>query len=67
MKYAANEIVVYDLDVAKGVGKIVGIATAELPVIGYTYIVEDLSGNFPSKLYPYSHLAIPGPLLKVKT
>lgn len=67
MKYAANEIVEYDLDMVKGTGKIVGIATSELPVIGYTYIVEDLSGNFPSKLYPYTHLAVPGSLLKVRT
>lgn len=67
MKYALNEIVEYDLDTIKGMGKVVGIATSELPVIGRTYIIEDISGNFPSKLYPYTHLAIPGPLVKIKT
>lgn len=36
-----------------------GISVVEMPVLGYTYILEDISGNFPNETYPYTHFACP--------
>ena len=57
VQYALNANAADEKMIVKGKGKIVGIATVDLPVIGMTYIVEDLSGNFPSEVYPYSAFA----------
>lgn len=38
-----------------GIGRVCGVATTPVPVIGVTYIIEDMSGNFPNETYPYTH------------
>jgi len=40
-----------------GQGIIHGVSSNELPVIGYQYIIEDISGNFPNEKYPYKMFA----------
>ena len=49
--------VVYNIQGLRGIGKIKGMSTVELPVIGISYMVEDMSGNFPSATYPYKTFA----------
>lgn len=58
-KYKQNEDVCYTLSGTTGRGKVVGLATVNLPVLGPTYIVEDTSGNFPSEEYPFTHIVCP--------
>lgn len=36
-----------------------GISSVESPVLGRTYILEDLSGNLPNETYPYTHFVCP--------
>ena len=43
----------YDNSIISGKGIIRGISTNGDAVIGVAYIVEDLSGNIPSDVYPY--------------
>lgn len=57
MDYILNDIVDYDNGVAKGRGKVKGIAQNAYPVIGRTFILEDVSGNFPNETYPFTHFA----------
>lgn len=52
-------IIRYNIDnVVTGKGRICGIAAQPQPVIGYGYIVEDLSGKVPSTTYPFSHFVV---------
>ncbi len=56
MKY--GERVCYQIDgTRKGVAKVVGVATIGVAILGRTYILEDLTGNFPSANYPYPYFA----------
>jgi hypothetical protein len=48
----------YTITIADGVkleGEAIlrGVATTGIAVLGVTYILEDLAGNFPNKTYPY--------------
>ncbi len=57
-KYKYGDIVRYDVNgLIKGNAKIVGVANNGAPIIGVAYILEDLDGNFPNKVYPYSHFS----------
>jgi hypothetical protein len=42
-----------------GHGVIKGVATIELPVIGISYILEDISGNLPNELYSFKFFVLP--------
>lgn len=57
MKFKQNDKVEYDVNGMKGEAIICGIATNSLPVIGQSYILQDLSGNFPNDTYAYTHFA----------
>ena len=54
-KYDRNEIVYYDNGHMKGVGMVVGVATVELPAIGITYILKDMSKNIPNSKYNFEY------------
>ena len=52
-----DQKVTFDNGVVKGTGKIVGVATNSLPVIGRTYIVEP-DQPIKNETYNYSHIAM---------
>ena len=55
-RYKNGDKVYYNLtDSIKGVGFVRGIASNDNPVIGVTYIIEDVESAFPNTTYPYSH------------
>lgn len=41
-----------------GKGVIRGVCTTDQPVIGATYIIEDISGNVPNKTYPFKFFSV---------
>lgn len=47
-------------------GEIVGLASTEQAIIGSSYIIKDMSGNFPNEEYPYDTLALFEIMFKVK-
>lgn len=47
----------YDYGV-KGTGKIVGVATNGVPLVGKTYIIEP-DESFNNEVYPYTHFVCP--------
>ena len=55
--YKQGDIVAYSLTVPEGVlegtGRIVGVATTHLPILGSIYMVFDAE-NFPNSIYPYT-------------
>ena len=59
-----NTRISFDIDgKIKGVGKIVGVATCEMPILGYQYIIE------PDKVinneeYDYSHFVAWSTMIK---
>lgn len=60
MKFRNNQLIEYKLpsDDKPREGRIKGQANTGHAVIGITYIVEDLSGEFPNEIYPYSCIAV---------
>ncbi len=42
----------------RGEGKIVGVSTTELPIIGCIYMVEVTDGSFPSDVYPFTTISV---------
>jgi hypothetical protein len=53
-----DQKVYYDYGDVKGTGKIVGVATNGIPLIGKTYIIEpDIP--FSNETYPYTHFVCP--------
>lgn len=54
--FSQGQKIKFDFGSTTGIGTVVGIVTAELPIIGYQYIIEpEISiGNFK---YPYTHFA----------
>ena len=60
MNYEQGEIISYNNGVVWGTGKIVGQANTGLPVIGVSYIVENLKSNIPipNEGYPYTHFIV---------
>jgi hypothetical protein len=60
MKYKQDEIVNYNNGVVWGTGKIVGQSSTELPVIGISYIIENLKSNIPipNEGYSYTHFVV---------
>ena len=59
-KFKDQEVVTYTLGQISGVGKVLGYATVELPVIGAMVIIEDLSKNvLPSEDYPFRVFTCP--------
>lgn len=59
--------VVFDLQSVVGQGKVVGVATTEMPVIGRFLIIEVTDGQFPNDVYPFSHISCPEVNLKPYT
>jgi hypothetical protein len=59
-KFKMNDMVEYtrESSLPYGHGRIVGVSGDGAPVIGRTYIVEDLSGFIPNETYPFSHFSI---------
>lgn len=55
--FKQNDRVYYDANGLKGEGLIVGTCMAMLPVLGKNYIIQDLSGNLPNEVYPFTHFA----------
>lgn len=53
-EFVDGQLVDYDDSETSGYGVIVGCATTPQPVMGRIFIVEDKSGRFPNKVYPYS-------------
>ena len=53
-KLAQGTKIKFDNGVIKGTGKVVGLATSEQPVIGYSYIIEP-DDSISNEVYPYSH------------
>jgi len=55
--YRQGDIVAYSLTIPEGrlegTGRIVGVATAHLPIMGSIYMVEDPE-NFPNNVYHFS-------------
>jgi len=45
----------YRIGILKGKAIVKGIAVNSVAILGKTYILEDLSGNFPNAGYPYKH------------
>ena len=60
MDFLCGTIVGYDDGVTRGSGRVVGVANTGSPVIGKSYIVEQLSGepSIPNKIYPYTHRVV---------
>lgn len=52
-----NQLVKYNYNGLSGLALVKGVATVEMPSIGKTYILEDISGNFPTKDYPFKSFA----------
>lgn len=52
-KYKNGDVVNYNNGVLSGKAIVHGYATTEFPVIGAMVIIEDITGNLPSKDYPY--------------
>lgn len=55
--YKQDDIVLVDniLEHHMVKARVVGIATTHMPIIGHTYILEDLSGTFPREDHPFTH------------
>ena len=49
-----NQRVVFEIGDLRGVGRIVGKAVTEMPIIGASYIIEP-DESILSTTYPYSH------------
>lgn len=70
IKYAYNQgdIVAYEVDGKRFIGKIVGVALGEQPVIGHMYIIELTEGlqQFVAERYdyPFSCMVVPETVLK---
>ena len=66
--YKQNDIVDFNNGVIKGYGKIKGIATVELPVMGRTFIVEILECDpkVPNETYPFDTTVVAECHIKLK-
>ena len=62
---AHRTLVEYAFGIYSGIGRVVGVATLEEPVLGYMCIIEDLSGIFPNDAYGYSSFTCPTSCFKV--
>lgn len=64
LKFAQGEKVMYSIgsglenEIIQGKGEIVGCSTTGYPIIGCTYMVKDLSHNFPNKTYPFECIPV---------
>lgn len=52
-----DDRVSFDIQVLKGTGKVVGVASSEQAIIGKSYIIEPDEPIF-SDVYPYSHIVV---------
>lgn len=43
-------------DLGVKLGKVCGLSTAELPILGRGYIIEILDGDIPNVCYPFTHV-----------
>jgi hypothetical protein len=57
--FKMGDKVTYQVGDMRGNGVIKGAATIPVAVMGRMFIVEDVSGNLPTKVYPFTHLAVP--------
>lgn len=59
-KYAfkQGDIVDFTTGIVTGRGKICGISSNELPVIGTTYVVEVIESNIDKDVYPFTHIPV---------
>jgi hypothetical protein len=56
--FKQDQKVSYDYGIIKGTGKVVGIASNGVPLVGKTYIIEpDVAFN--NEVYPYTHFVCP--------
>lgn len=59
-KFYQDEIVTFNYNQVIGVGKIVGVATIEMPVLGRLWIVEMVEcSQVPNDTYPFNTISIP--------
>jgi hypothetical protein len=59
VNYKNGETIHYNLSGLTGRGVVRGKADCGNPVIGISYIVEDISGNLPNNVYPFDCFSIP--------
>lgn len=59
--FAQKDLVAFDYGGVTGYGSIAGVATTELPILGYYYIVNVLTSNqnLPSADYPFTTVTVP--------
>lgn len=59
--FAQKDLVAFDYGGVTGYGSIAGVATTELPILGYYYIINVLTSNqnLPSEAYPFTTLTLP--------
>ena len=55
-KFQMNDVVEYNTGMTQGIGRVVGCAMTEQPVIGALYMIEDMSRNVPNATYPFRTL-----------
>jgi hypothetical protein len=59
-----NTRISFDIDgKIKGVGKIVGVTTSEMPMLGYQYIIEP-DEPINNEVYEYSHFVAWSTMIK---
>ena len=60
-KFKEKDSVAFNYGGVNGYGKIAGVATTELPVLGCFYIVNVLSSNqnLPNETYPFKSITVP--------
>lgn len=61
---ANNQLVEYTFGDYIGIGKVVGVATTEMTVVGFMYIVQDLTGLFPNEEYSYGTFSVQQSFIK---
>lgn len=56
-KFYKGEVVAFNNGVKAGIGKVLGVAMAEQPVVGCLYILQDLSHAIECEEYPFDCFA----------
>lgn len=57
-KYKQDDLVTFDMNPIKGVGRVCGIAHVGVPILGVGYILEIVSIETPLTDYPFTHFQL---------
>lgn len=60
-----QQLVSYNTGHIKGLGVIVGVSTTPQPFMGSVYMIQDISGNFPNKAYPFNVISLPETMFSI--